>query len=141
MRLDLLLVQIETQKHCLPQGKTLLLFKTGEQEVFFKQPLRRSGMTPGSRPVFLCFWRISQRDTDLVPPDRQNLAACTLFLQWTDLWENGVCSGSSPFPIFRLRSLLQTLSRLLCSCFHACLIGDCFLQQHPAHVTSSSTPP
>lgn len=37
-------------------------------------------MTLGCRPVFLCFGRISQRGIDLVPPDRQNPAACTHFL-------------------------------------------------------------
>lgn len=52
-------------KHRLPQGKTLLLFQTGEQEVFFERPPRRSRMTLGSRPDFLCFGRLSQRAVDL----------------------------------------------------------------------------
>lgn len=109
-------------------------------------------MTLGSRPVFLCFGRIEQCAFDLVPPDRQNLAACTLFLLKLHISVSGlastriVCSGSFPFPIFRLRGLFQTLSQgaiiqqTRC-CFHACFMGHCFLQQHPAHVMSSSTLP
>lgn len=49
-------------------------------------------MTFGSRPVFLCFGRIEQRAIDLVPPDRQNPAACILFLLKLHISVSGLTS-------------------------------------------------
>lgn len=50
-------------------------------------------MTLGCQPVFLCFGRISHCGIDLVPPDRQNLAACTLFLLQLHISASGLTSG------------------------------------------------